>query len=63
MTAGRGVRTAWLLDGFGAGQVSPDLGGDVASSTMVGGGQTMAAELEVVVDAGVGGQEALRVAG
>ncbi len=33
----------------------------VASSTMFGDGQAVAAELEVVVDAVVGGEEALRV--
>ena len=32
-------------------------------STVFGGGETMAAKLEVVVDAGVSGQETLRLAG
>lgn len=40
-----------------------DLEGGVAGCTVLGGGQAVAAELEVVVDAGMGGQEALRVAG
>ena len=36
---------------------APDLKGSGASSTMLGGGKVMTAELELVVDAGVNGHE------
>jgi len=35
--------------------------GRLAGSSVFGGGQAVAAELEVLVDAGVGGEETLRV--
>ena len=42
--------------------LTPGAESGVAGGTVPGGGEVMAAELEVVVDAGVGGQEALGVA-
>ena len=60
----RGARSATRRPGiFDADDVPPDLEGDIARSTMLGGSQAMAAELEVVVDPAVGGEEALRVSG
>ncbi len=44
-----------------ADHLAPGAEGVVACDMMFVGGQAMAAELEVVVDAGVGGEEALRV--
>ena len=49
--------------GRGAGHVSPGRESGLASGTVLVGGEAMAAELEVVVDAGVGGQEELGMAG
>ena len=48
---------------FDADQTLPDLEGDIARSTMLGGSQAVVAELEMVVDPAVGGEEALRVSG
>ena len=60
----RGVRSAARLPGiFDADDIAPDLESDIARSTMLGRSQAMAAELEVVVDPAVGGEEALRVSG
>jgi len=49
-------------DSRSAGHVPPDLEGGVASGAVLDGGQAVATELEMVVDAGVGGQEALGMA-
>ncbi len=59
-----GVRTADRLQAVcDAGHIAPDLEGEVARSTILGGSQAMAAELEVIVDPAVDGEEALRVPG
>ena len=50
-----------LLHGISVGHFAPDLERGVASSTMLEGGQSVATELEMVVDASVAGQEALRM--
>lgn len=44
------------------GDLAPGAEGGVTGGTVFNGGEAMAAELEVIVDAGVGGQEALGVA-
>ena len=60
MTSGR----LWCLCGISnRGDLAPGTESGVAGGTVLGGGEAMAAELEVVVDAGVGGQELLGVAG
>ena len=50
-----------LLHGVSMGHRAPDLEDDVACGTVLVSGQAMTTELEVVVDAGVAGQEALRM--
>ena len=45
------------------GDLAPAAESGVAGGTVLGGGEVMAAELEVVVDAGMGGQELLGMAG
>ena len=54
---------AWRPGIFDADDAPPDLEGDIARSTMLAGSQAMAAELKVVVDPTVGGEEALRLSG
>jgi len=49
--------------GRSAGNLAPGAEGSVACGTVLVGGQAVATELEVVVDAGMGGQEALGVTG
>ena len=51
-----------LCDISNRGDLTPGADGGVAGGTVLGGGEAMAAELEVVMDAGVGGQELLGVA-
>jgi len=46
-----------------ADHLAPGAEGGIVGGSVIGGGQAMAAELEVVVDAAVGGEEALGVAG
>ena len=63
---GRGVARALRLMGVSsrgrdAGHLAPGAEGMVASGTMFGGGQAVVTKLEMVVDAAVGGEEALRV--
>lgn len=48
--------------GRDAGNLAPGAAGGVAGGTVLVGGHAVATELKVVVDAAVGGQEALRVA-
>ncbi len=48
-----------LLRGDSAGHISPDPEGGVTRIVKLAGGQAIAAELKVVVDAGMSGQEAL----
>ena len=60
MTSGR----LWHLCGISiCGDPAPSAEGDVAGGPVLVGGEVVAAELAAVVDAGVGGQEALGVAG
>lgn len=59
MTSGR---RRFLCDISNCGDLMPGAEGGVAYGTVLVGGEAMAAELEVVVDAGVGGQELLGVA-
>ena len=59
MTSGR---LRCLCDISNCGDLAPGAEGSVAGGTVFNGGEAMAAELEMVVDAGVGGQEALGVA-
>ena len=49
--------------GRDAGDLAPGAEGGVADGAVCGGRETMTAELEVVVDAAVGGKEALGVPG
>lgn len=49
--------------GSNAGGLAPGSEGSVPSSTVIGGSQPMAADLEMIADAAVGGEEALGVAG
>ena len=59
MTSGR----LWCLcDISNRGDLAPGAESSVAGGTVLGGGEKETTELEVVVDAGVGGQEALGVA-
>ena len=50
-----------LLHGMSVGHLRPNLERDIACGTMLVSDQAMTTELEVVVDAGVTGQEALRM--
>ncbi len=59
MTSGR---LRCLCDISNRGDLAPGAESGVAGGTVLGGGEAMTAELEMVVDAGVGGQEALGVA-
>ena len=59
MTSGR-LRQLWGISNCG--DLAPGAEGDVAGGPVLGGGEAMAAELEVVVDAGVSEQELLGVA-
>ena len=63
----RGEPTAELIRpsrcGGDADNIAPSAKGVVASGTVLGGGEAVTAELEVVVDAGVNGQKALGMAG
>ena len=59
MTSGR-LRQLWGISNCG--DLAPGAKGDVAGGPVLGGGEAMAAELEVVVDAGVSEQELLGVA-
>jgi hypothetical protein len=43
------------------GDLTPGVKGGIASRTMLVGAEAMTAELEVVVDPGVGGEKALRM--
>ena len=65
MTVGRLRREVsdQLSHGFDAGHIPLDLECAVTRCTMIRGGQAMTAELEVIVDPGVGGEETLSVAG
>ena len=58
MTSGR---LRCLCDISNRSNLAPAAEGGVAGGTVLVGIETMAAELEVVVDAGVGGQELLGV--
>lgn len=49
--------------GCDADHLAPSAKGGVSCGTVLIGGQAMAAELEMVVDTGVGGEEALGMAG
>ena len=60
MTSGR---RRFLCDISNRGDLTPGAEDGVACGTVLVGGEAMAAELEVVVDAGVGRQELLGVAG
>ena len=60
MTSGR---LRCLCNISNRGDLAPGAESGVAGGSVFNGGEAMAAELEVVVDAGVGGQEALGVAG
>ena len=60
MTSGR---LRCLCDISNRGDLAPGAQGGVAGGTVLGGGEAMAAELEAVVDAGVGGQELLGAPG
>ena len=51
-----------LCDISNRGDLTPGAEGGVAGGPVLSGGEAMAGELEVVVDAGVGRQEALGVA-
>ena len=51
-----------LCDVSNRGDLTPGAKGDAAGGPVLVGGEAIAAELEVVVDAGVGGQETLGVA-
>ena len=55
-------RLRCLCDISNRGDFTPGIEGGVAGGTVFNGGEAMAAELEVVVDAGVGGQETLGMA-
>lgn len=59
MTSGR---FRCLCDISNRGDLTPGAESGVAGGTVLVGGEAVAAELEVVVDAGVGGQETLGVA-
>ena len=48
-----------MLRGDSAGHISPDLKGGVTCITMLMGGQAVATELKMIVDASMSGQEAL----
>ena len=54
-------RIALLPWGVSAGHLAPDLACDVARGTVLVSLQAIATELDVVVNAGVGGQEASRM--
>ena len=60
MTPGR---LRCLCDISNRGDLTPNAESGVAGRKVLGGVQAVAAELEVVVDAGVSGQELLGVAG
>ena len=59
MTAGR---LRCLCDISNCGDLAPGAESGVAGGTVFNGGEAVAAELDVVVDAGVGGQELLGMA-
>ena len=59
MTSGR---LRCLCDISNRGDLTPGAEGGIAGGTVLGGGQAVATKLEVVVDTGVGGQEALGLA-
>ena len=60
MTSGR---LRCLCDISNRGDLTPVTEGGIAGGTVFNGGEKVTTELEVVVDAGVGGQELLSMAG
>lgn len=56
-------RTRSSCRGSNLGEIAPSTKGAIASGTVLGGDEAVAAELELVVDSAMGREEALRMAG